>query len=354
MLLPNRHGSSNEYRYGFQGQEKDDEIKGEGNSLNFKFRMHDPRVGRFFASDPLMHRFPWYSPYQFSGNSPILFAEFEGLERYYAGDGSLIGQWGINPLPLMVVSDKTVSDRMKENNNDYNDRSLRDCFSTKAKPLDISEGVHNKSINAVKLGASIYKTLADETQDPTLKAAYLEANDLLMDFAVDNPPYLRIYENTDPMSQLINKDNRIIKEVASDFNDKIGNAPVEFIFDGSDTFDGSFEFSPDDSIGEKGLVEGLKETVYEHYDGLTNNPINIVVGGASYQVSKVVGNNGQIQGFNITLSNISGKNSLLLHQATNIPDISSQRVPLSNKAQQFNLYISIESFNKIRENVSKE
>ena len=33
MLVPNRHGSSNSYRYGFQGQEKDDELKGEGNSF---------------------------------------------------------------------------------------------------------------------------------------------------------------------------------------------------------------------------------------------------------------------------------------------------------------------------------
>jgi len=58
MLLPGRHGAFDDYRYGFQGQEKDDEIKGEGNSINYKFRMHDPRVGRFFAVDPLMYEFP--------------------------------------------------------------------------------------------------------------------------------------------------------------------------------------------------------------------------------------------------------------------------------------------------------
>ncbi|WP_105195176.1 MULTISPECIES: RHS repeat domain-containing protein [Flavobacterium] len=52
-LIPNRHGASNQYRYGFQGQEKDDELKGEGNSLNYTFRIHDPRVGRFLARDPL-------------------------------------------------------------------------------------------------------------------------------------------------------------------------------------------------------------------------------------------------------------------------------------------------------------
>ena len=80
MLVPNRHGSTDDYRYGFQGQEKDDEIKGEGNSLNYTFRMHDPRVGRFFAIDPLSPRYPMLSPYHFSHNSPIATKEIEGLE----------------------------------------------------------------------------------------------------------------------------------------------------------------------------------------------------------------------------------------------------------------------------------
>ncbi len=80
MLLPNRHGSSDKYRYGFQGQEKDDEVKGEGNSLNYKFRMHDPRVGRFFATDPMTSQYPHYSPYSFSGNRVIDAVELEGLE----------------------------------------------------------------------------------------------------------------------------------------------------------------------------------------------------------------------------------------------------------------------------------
>jgi RHS repeat-associated protein len=67
-------------RYLFQGQEMDDEVKGEGNSVNYTFRMHDPRLGRFFAIDPLADQFPYYSPYQFCSNSPILAVEFEGLE----------------------------------------------------------------------------------------------------------------------------------------------------------------------------------------------------------------------------------------------------------------------------------
>lgn len=48
--------------YAFQGQEHDDEIKGEGNSINFEYRMHDPRLGRFFAIDPLAKEYPHNSP----------------------------------------------------------------------------------------------------------------------------------------------------------------------------------------------------------------------------------------------------------------------------------------------------
>lgn len=89
MLVPNRYGSSDSYRYGFQGQEMDNELKGEGNSLNYTFRMHDPRIGRFFAVDPLTGKYPWNSPYAFNENSVINSVELEGLEKKpaYISDG---------------------------------------------------------------------------------------------------------------------------------------------------------------------------------------------------------------------------------------------------------------------------
>ncbi|KAF2342574.1 thrombospondin type 3 repeat-containing protein [Flavobacterium tistrianum] len=80
MLVPSRHGNSDSYRYGFQGQEKDDEIKGEGNSLNYTYRMHDPRIGRFFAVDPLFKKYAYNSPYAFSENRVMDAIELEGLE----------------------------------------------------------------------------------------------------------------------------------------------------------------------------------------------------------------------------------------------------------------------------------
>jgi RHS repeat-associated protein len=84
MTVPNRNYSSPSYRYGFQGQEKDDEVKGNGNSINYKFRMHDPRVGRFFAVDPLTAQYPNYTPYSFSGNKVIAYRELEGMEEIIA------------------------------------------------------------------------------------------------------------------------------------------------------------------------------------------------------------------------------------------------------------------------------
>src|SRR5690606_17810072 len=87
MIMPGRHANTSDYRYGFQGQEMDDEIKGEGNSVNYKYRMHDPRLGRFFAVDPLTAKYPYLSPYHFSHNSPIYTKEIEGLEgQFYVID----------------------------------------------------------------------------------------------------------------------------------------------------------------------------------------------------------------------------------------------------------------------------
>lgn len=69
------------YAYGFQGQERDDEVKGSGNSLAFKYRIHDARLGKFLSIDPLAASYPWNSPYAFSENRVIDAIELEGAER---------------------------------------------------------------------------------------------------------------------------------------------------------------------------------------------------------------------------------------------------------------------------------
>jgi len=80
MQMAGRSFASKGYRYSFNGQEVDNEIKGSGNSINYKYRMYDPRIARFFAVDPIARRYPELSVYQHSSLNPIWKVEIEGLE----------------------------------------------------------------------------------------------------------------------------------------------------------------------------------------------------------------------------------------------------------------------------------
>ncbi len=81
--LPNRTWSdaNRGYRFGFNNQEKDDEIDGNGNYFSFKFRIQDSRLGRFLSIDPLSFDFPSNSSYTFCENDLIRCIELEGLEK---------------------------------------------------------------------------------------------------------------------------------------------------------------------------------------------------------------------------------------------------------------------------------
>lgn len=115
------------YRYGFQGQEKDDEIKREGNSVNYKYRMHDPRIGRFFAVDPLASSFAWNSPYAFAENRVIANIELEGLERYYAADGSVLVTLGKSSEIRVVFAEDLVN--LQQFKKDNHNNSTPKVFS---------------------------------------------------------------------------------------------------------------------------------------------------------------------------------------------------------------------------------
>ncbi len=82
--MPGRkYTSPDGYRYGFNGMENDDEVnKGSGNSIDFGARMYNPRLGIFFALDPLAPEYPHNSPYAFSENRVLDAIELEGLEAF--------------------------------------------------------------------------------------------------------------------------------------------------------------------------------------------------------------------------------------------------------------------------------
>jgi RHS repeat-associated protein len=83
MTMPGRNFSSNEFRYGFNGMEKDDEISGTGNNYTAEFWQYDSRLGRRWNQDPKPN--PSISNYATFANNPILFADPLGDTIRFAG-----------------------------------------------------------------------------------------------------------------------------------------------------------------------------------------------------------------------------------------------------------------------------
>ena len=66
------------HKYDFQNQERQDELG--LNWLQFKYRMHDPAIGRFVSIDALAEDYTHNSTYAFAENKVIKYNELEGLE----------------------------------------------------------------------------------------------------------------------------------------------------------------------------------------------------------------------------------------------------------------------------------
>lgn len=73
-----RRENSVENKIKFQGQEHIDDLNLGWDS--FKWRNHQPEIGRFFNIDPLADKYVYNSPYAFSENRVVNGIELEGLE----------------------------------------------------------------------------------------------------------------------------------------------------------------------------------------------------------------------------------------------------------------------------------
>jgi RHS repeat-associated protein len=76
--MAGRKYNDDSYRYGFNGMEKDDEMKGNGNSYDFGARLYDSRIGRFLSIDPYSNYFSSTSDYIFAANTPIMAIDYDG------------------------------------------------------------------------------------------------------------------------------------------------------------------------------------------------------------------------------------------------------------------------------------
>lgn len=90
MQMPARHGGS-DYRFGFNGMEGDDEVKGTRNSSTTYFRQYDSRLGKWLSLDPVFH--PWQSSYSAFNNNPIFYKDPAGAEGEVGKFFAKISPW---------------------------------------------------------------------------------------------------------------------------------------------------------------------------------------------------------------------------------------------------------------------
>jgi RHS repeat-associated protein len=71
--------TNNDYRYGFNGKEHEDETGWQ----DYGMRMYNPALARFFSIDPLFRKYPELTTYQFASNTPIQAIDLDGLEAFF-------------------------------------------------------------------------------------------------------------------------------------------------------------------------------------------------------------------------------------------------------------------------------
>jgi RHS repeat-associated protein len=142
MLMPSRSYSAGSYRYGFNGKEDDNEVKGNGNQIDYGFRIFNPRVGRFLSVDPLSRSYPQLSTFQFSSNSPIASIDLDGNEtKYYVIN--MLEASGASGLKLPARM-SVLEDKAKESGKS-NDETVFAIFSTK-KFVGTDHKVHTTTV----------------------------------------------------------------------------------------------------------------------------------------------------------------------------------------------------------------
>jgi hypothetical protein len=132
MQMPERNGSTGDYRYGFNGMESDDEVKGENNWYTFGDYGYDPRIVQRPCLDPLMAKFPWQSPYSTFNGNPIYFKDpsgKSGIVTITEGTSEKSGTIKITmnvflygngaSLKLAQETEKQIIKRFKENSFNY-------------------------------------------------------------------------------------------------------------------------------------------------------------------------------------------------------------------------------------------
>lgn len=102
-MVARTYASAEQYRYGFNGQEHEDDIA--GGDYDFGARIYDPRIARWLSIDPTKLQNVGWTPYQFGKDCPIAYIDPDGAKEYvFITDiNATTGKVKIMKLPAKAV-----------------------------------------------------------------------------------------------------------------------------------------------------------------------------------------------------------------------------------------------------------
>ena len=138
--LASRSWSIEEYRNGFNGKEKVNEITGNSSDYDFGARIYDARIGRWMSRDAFSPKYPGISPYVFVVNSPLYFKDPDG--------NNLKPTTTFESSSLNVVLNNLVS------NNVAFKKYLGKCYDNEA--FNVTFDINNSAVSAGKIARTDY------------------------------------------------------------------------------------------------------------------------------------------------------------------------------------------------------
>lgn len=140
--MPNRNVEG-DYRYAFQGQEKDPETGKEA----FEHRLWDSRIGRWLSPDKAKQ---FHSPYLGMGNDPVKYRDMKGDSIFIYRDGMQFGKYSIDHL-LDVVESTEIGHYMLGTFRNSKSRHLHISFADLQGIIVNDDNTKRKSANGVHI-----------------------------------------------------------------------------------------------------------------------------------------------------------------------------------------------------------
>ncbi|MBU0486786.1 MAG: hypothetical protein KKD31_02410 [Bacteroidetes bacterium] len=288
IIMPGKGFDAKKYRYGFNGKENDNEVYGStGTFQDYGMRMYDTRLGRFISVDPISKEYPYYSPYQFAGNKPVLFVDLDGLEE------------GKKAIGFNSAIDVVAAGTVKAASYFYMFRAVASMAAGDKKGYE----------------------------------KYMECGLLLSNFASGTGPNTQYFSSTSTISQELNRGNRLVNYAMTEFSsalEEMGKTPEEY-FNENVAYRGTYNFSPDHT-------DTYWESAEKHTDA-AKHPVDLVFGGMNISILPIrnmESDDNEIIGFSITFENIMSRESLMYRSGENISRDNNESQPLSTQRQIFN------------------